>query len=667
MASNVRIESIESLETPEEVIAAMGGHDSSVIEEARRTISEILHGRDSRQLIVVGPCSVHDVQQALDYGRRLQLLRPRFSHLYLVQRVYFEKPRTTVGWKGLIYDPDLDDSSNIRRGIRLARQTLLELTRMGIPCACEFLDLVTPQYLADLVSWGAIGARTSESQLHRQLASGLSMPVGFKNLTNGSFTQAVDGVISARMPHQFLSVTDSGVVASVKSKGNQDCHTILRGGSTPNYSEAHIAQYSAMLEARGIDTGIVVDCSHSNCDKVWQRQVLVAIYTRRLQLSGKYPIRGLMMESHINAGCQKLVAGKEKELKYGVSITDPCMDLETTELLLTVLEAMEEREFTTLDELREAIQRADRDILLLVKDSVAAAVPPKIVVAKSHLHVELDKELAEMCLPYGDKAPTLMMMIALRMSISEGVASVKMRNNTGQFLLRQNGILEMVTHLSVERKILSEAGQELSSVKLDHTGSPNLPPLYLRILEKSKAVQVAYITAMLEKTRIGYLFGPGTMSFQCVEKFRGQHISFSSVAAIYEALANGSIDYGLIPTHNSHIGAIYTLPEEAVRVVTEISHPVILSCYANVPSLKQVELVICEPHMYAEAYKFVESHLRHIEFRKSASSVDAILETRKSSVPTATIAGTAGSSLLHLVAENVVQDNFTVFHLVEKK
>ncbi len=292
--------------------------------QARQDIHRILHGADDRLLVIMGPCSVHDVKAAREYAGKLLEAKKKFAaELLVVMRVYFEKPRTTVGWKGLINDPKLDGSFQINEGLRVARQLLLELNETGMPVGCEFLDMITPQYIADLVSWGAIGARTTESQIHRELASGLSCPVGFKNGTDGNIKIAIDAIRAAQAPHHFLSVTKAGHSAIVSTTGNEDCHVILRGGKAPNYDAANVDAAGKGLAEAGIPARIMIDFSHSNSSKKPEKQVDVAKDVAGQVAAGDERIFGVMVESHLKAGRQDLVPGKP--LAYGVSITDGCI------------------------------------------------------------------------------------------------------------------------------------------------------------------------------------------------------------------------------------------------------------------------------------------------------------------------------------------------------
>ncbi len=297
---------------------------------ARREVERIIRGEDDRLLVVVGPCSIHDRQAALEYAGRLAALAPALAKdLLLVMRVYFEKPRTTVGWKGLINDPRLDSTFDINLGLRWARELLLQIARLGVPTGTEFLDTIIPQYIADLVAWGAIGARTTESQIHRELASGLSMPVGFKNGTSGSIGVAIDALRAARHSHHFLSVTKDGVSAIVKTRGNDACHTILRGSTKgPNYQAEAVAEVVEALRKAGLPPHVMVDCSHGNSGKDHRNQPRVADDVARQIEGGSRAIAGVMLESHLTEGNQAITNGQEP--CYGQSITDSCIDWETT-------------------------------------------------------------------------------------------------------------------------------------------------------------------------------------------------------------------------------------------------------------------------------------------------------------------------------------------------
>ncbi|GLQ51035.1 3-deoxy-7-phosphoheptulonate synthase [Dyella flava] len=331
LTDDLRICAIKELATPAEVMldCQPSAQAFDTVVNARRGLHRILAGEDDRLAVVIGPCSIHDPAAALEYAGRLAAERQRHADtLEIVMRVYFEKPRTTVGWKGLINDPDLDESFHIDKGLRLARRLLCDINALGLPAGCEFLDLITPQYIADLVAWGAIGARTTESQSHRELASGLSCPVGFKNGTDGNIKIAADAVLAAARPHHFVSVTKSGRAAVVATQGNEDCHVILRGGKLPNYDAANVAAACAALAKAGLTERLMIDASHANSGKQPENQPRVIADVAAQLEAGESRIQGVMVESHLLAGRQDLVPGGE--LIYGQSITDGCIGWGTT-------------------------------------------------------------------------------------------------------------------------------------------------------------------------------------------------------------------------------------------------------------------------------------------------------------------------------------------------
>ena len=342
---DLRIREIKELMTPSQLIKKLpcSAKASKTVADARVALHRILHGQDDRLIVVIGPCSIHDTKAALAYAHRLQRERERFSgELEIVMRVYFEKPRTTVGWKGLINDPYLDNSYQINDGLQMARELLVNVNEMGLPAATEFLDMISPQYIADLVSWGAIGARTTESQVHRELASGLSCPVGFKNGTDGNVKIAIDAIKSASQPHHFLSVTKGGQSAIVRTGGNEDCHIILRGGARPNYDADSIEAACRETASSGIAARLMIDASHGNSSKKAENQIPVCADVAMQIANGDRRIIGVMVESHLVGGRQDLVPGRE--LVYGLSVTDACIGWEESENVLEVLaEAVRQR------------------------------------------------------------------------------------------------------------------------------------------------------------------------------------------------------------------------------------------------------------------------------------------------------------------------------------
>ncbi|MCC2597495.1 3-deoxy-7-phosphoheptulonate synthase AroG [Pusillimonas sp. MFBS29] len=332
---DLRIREIKELSPPAHIMREFPCTTgiSSTVHDARRAVHNVLHGSDDRLVVVIGPCSIHNPVAAIEYAKRLVEQRERFKgELEIIMRVYFEKPRTTVGWKGLINDPGLDGSFNINQGLRTARELLIDVNALGLPAGCEFLDMITPQYIADLVSWGAIGARTTESQVHRELSSGLSCPVGFKNGTGGDTKIAIDAIMAASQSHHFLSVTKGGHSAIVSTAGNEDCHLILRGGKAPNYDAASVEASCQALIKAGQRPRIMIDSSHANSNKDYKNQPLVLEDVAKQMEAGDERIFGVMIESNLVGGRQDLVPGQA--LTYGQSITDGCIDWETSEQVL---------------------------------------------------------------------------------------------------------------------------------------------------------------------------------------------------------------------------------------------------------------------------------------------------------------------------------------------
>jgi len=330
---NANIERLDLLTPPQQLKhqLPLSGSAKRTVVNSRSTIQNILKGQDNRLMVISGPCSIHDIDSAKEYATRLHKLHQEYSDkLFIIMRVYFEKPRTNIGWKGLINDPELDGSNNINLGLRKARSLLLWLAELGLPVATEALDPISPQYISDLISWSAIGARTTESQTHREMASGLSMPVGFKNSTDGSLDSAVNAILAASSPHSFIGIDNSGQTALLHTRGNPDCHIILRGGTQPNYDQQSIANCIDKLQQKKLSTAVIIDCSHGNSNKDHNNQPKVMQDVVKQIIAGNHHIKGVMLESHLREGNQSLGTN----LTYGQSITDSCISWEVTEKLL---------------------------------------------------------------------------------------------------------------------------------------------------------------------------------------------------------------------------------------------------------------------------------------------------------------------------------------------
>ncbi len=338
---DIRVSQLTELIPPNAVITSQPCTEeiSDVIYQARQSAHRILHGMDDRLIVIIGPCSIHDPKAAVDYANRLKAAQKKYEKdLLIIMRVYFEKPRTTVGWKGLINDPYLDGSFKINEGLQIARKLLCDINTIGLPAATEFLDVISPQYIADLISWGAIGARTTESQIHRELASGLSCPIGFKNGTDGNVKIAVDAIKAATQPHHFLAVTKDGHSAIASTTGNEDCHIILRGGKQPNYDAESVKNVCSVLCQTGISSKVMIDASHANSSKKHENQILVCDNIAEQISGGEDKIIGVMIESNLASGRQDHIQGQPIcELIYGQSITDACIDWDSSELILEKL------------------------------------------------------------------------------------------------------------------------------------------------------------------------------------------------------------------------------------------------------------------------------------------------------------------------------------------
>ena len=604
--------------------------DTLFINDSRNTISEILHGSDKRLLIVVGPCSIHDYDSALTYAKHL---KNEYKHIFIVMRVYFEKPRSRTGWKGLIYDPDLNNTYNINKGLTLARKLLLELTKMRIPIGCEFLDTITPQYLSDLVSWGAIGARTSESQIHRQLASGLSMPIGFKNLTSGDYEKAIDGIISASYSHNFLGVDHKGIVSQVITKGNSDGHLILRGGLHTNYQQETIEQITKKLKEEHVNTGIIIDCSHGNSQKEYNRQILVALYVKRLRFLG-YPINGIMLESNINKGNQKIMLPLET-MKKGVSVTDACIDVETTLNLLNILDETVVYYPKTLSEIRILIRSYDT--------AISNGTPLNNSVMSPYIF-EYDAEIAAACKDLPNEE-VLLMNVSMRLALSEKVAELKFHADPFKYLLKSNDLLSLITDREVEKDNL-------------HTFNN---PLYLKIMELSKNLQVDFLEKYIAQIKIGYLFGQGSFSHEAIQNFRGTHIYYDYVGELQMNLGNGYVDYMLVPTYNSIIGDIDLVSGTKKG---SIEHRIELNLYSNVKILDEgIDVLYIEPHIQKEAAKYINT-LKYKRIEIVKSTVEGCKKLLQNNSHDITIASAKNeSNFLYTIDRNIVKHNITTFSL----
>jgi 3-deoxy-7-phosphoheptulonate synthase len=562
-------------------------------------------------------------------------------------RVYFEKPRTRKGWKGFIYDPDLDESFQINKGLDLARSLMLELTKLRIPIGTEFLDTITPQYLADLVSWGAIGARTSESQIHRQLASGLSMPIGFKNLTSGDYEKAIDGIIAAKMGHNFLGIDSEGRASHVITSGNPTGHLILRGGLEPNYDEETLSLVTKSLRRDNIQTGFIVDCSHGNSKKEYTRQILVALHVKRMVSSAKYPIRGIMLESHIDKGNQPMYP-----IVQGISITDACIDIETTHKLLGLLNSQKNvaKKTETVQEIRELIRKYD----IIINNILIGDIALDIDIIPSKYCIEEDANIMEICKNH-KYSELLLMMISTRISFSNRLAEIKFANNPFAFL--QNDPMTLITDRFVEKAIVGQFTD----------------PIFLKIIEISKTVQMRCLEKLLLDFRIGYTDD----SFEALKKMGGTHLLFPKLDSM---ICNSEIDAYIVPTYNSLIGELNNVNRQLVCGTIDCS--LRLCVFSNVRPENGCNTVFdrffIDSVTYQQCKKYIEKNIRYKEIEIVASAKHAYLAVsnialeslgierhEKSKATAVTICLEKYKSIfLETIHENVAEHNITTYSLV---
>jgi 3-deoxy-7-phosphoheptulonate synthase len=650
--------SLKEIISPNDILNkhSINNDDTLFIDQSRTIIKNILSSNDDRLLVIIGPCSIHNYDLALQYAEHIKKFQELYPNLFIVMRVYFEKPRSRHGWKGFIYDPDLNDTFDINKGLNLARKLCVELTRLRIPIGCEFLDTISPQYLADLVSWGAIGARTSESQIHRQLASGLSAPIGFKNLTDGNYKKAVDGILSAIYPHQFLGINYNGTACHVSTKGNKYAHLILRGGIEPNYYQKNIEEITEVLIKENINTGIIIDCSHGNSQKEYMKQIYVASSINRLLSSNNYPvIKGVMIESHINEGNQKLTSN----LCEGVSITDGCIDIKSSLYVLSILNNRNTKiKLTTLNEVREYLTRFEKPILYQDMDTNETLIHTNVDSRELNIIINYDNDIFNI----EHHNVRLMCLIYKRLSLSELIANIKFTENPIIFLNKINDFYKLITDREIEKGILSRIDNlKTYSIEID---------LFIKIMELSKRIQVKYLEQYVKTKKIGYLGSSATFSHEVITKnFYGKHIGNDNLEEMYSKLDKNEIDYCLIPTYNSLIGVIYEIDTSKYRVLGSIDHKIILSIYSNNSSVNytNVKTIYIQEIVHREVIEFMTNKIRRdvkIEICKTTedSCIKCIFD--KTSM---TIASTNNKcNFLNLIEDNIVDHNITTFSLIKK-
>lgn len=680
MTSNINIQEIKKITPPIELIEKypLEKNDIDFILNSREEISEILAGKSKKNskndklIVFAGPCSISSYEGAIEYATKIKELENEFKKgpipldLLIVMRVYYLKPRTkltTSSWTGFVTDPDLDDTFNITKGLDLGRRLMLEITRLRVPIAFEFLDTITPQYFSDLVSFGVIGARTAESQMHRQLVSGLSMPIGFKNLTDGTSLKAIHGIVSASYAQNFLGIDESGIASHIITRGNPNCCLILRGGEKgPNYNQENIEEVVGLLNQEKVDNGIIIDCSHGNSCKEYNRQLCVALYAQRLRMLG-YPIRGIMLESNLKKGSQKI----SSKLEYGVSVTDSCIDIETTKILLKLLNNYKNFNLNTLVELRHKIEKYDELIYeLLIEPNVQhsekswknwrkLSEPYSLTTTLTPYIFESDAEIFEMC--RGESNEELLnILTSVRLSLSEKVAEVKLRTSPFSYLLKSNDFLHLVTNRQIE--------QDIFDCYRSH-------PLFLKIMEISKNIQVKYLTKRVNDIKIGYLFGKGSISEEVTQNFYGEFILQTDYYELLESLKSGKIDYGILPIYNSHIGNI--LPTNDLKILGTFDHKVELSLYSNKEDINrnkvnkkfECDILYINKYTLQECQKFIFSNINYDKIIHTKSSYDGCVESiRNTEKVCLTISSSRNNSLfLHKLTDNLVSHNVTTFAL----
>ena len=649
---NTNIEEIREIIQPTLLLEKykLSEDDINFINESRISIENILHNKDDRLIAIVGPCSVHSYDLAIDYAKELQKIQQQMKNTFIIIRIYFEKPRTRTvnSWVGFSSDPDLNFTYNINKGIDLSRKLLLEITKMKIPIATEFLDPISPQYFSDLISYGCLGARTVESQPHRQLISGISPPCGLKNLTSGNYTKAIDAILSARHPQNFLGINENGYASHIITKGNKNCNIILRGGEKgTNYQQDIIEKVSNSLKKENINTGIIIDCSHGNSCKEYNRQIAVALFVKRLRMLNKYPIRGLMLESHINKGNQSM----NTNLEYGISITDACIDINTTKYLLHILDNTKKHEPKILDDIRKIISYHDELIYNALNNQIDISEILIDNVITEYLFEE-DKEVADICKNRFNEE-LLIMMITNRLALSEKVAEIKLKTTPFQFINKNNDLLKLVTYRNVEKQIINKYPDSI----------------FLKIMEISKNIQVKFLETVLPTIKIGYLFGRGTFSSEIIKNFHGTFYEYSDYNSLKFDLSIGKIEFMIIPTYNGIIGEIFKT-EINHKVQGAIDHEIKLSLFSNKNIKKDkkynANILYVEEHVYQEAKQYIDKNIIVDEIIFTESSFTGLLESLKNDNKICITFSSINndSNFLYKIDDDIVKHNITTFSLI---
>jgi 3-deoxy-7-phosphoheptulonate synthase len=665
---DININSIKTLLSPLELISkySLDPEDNLFIQNSRNEIKNILNNKIDKFIVIIGPCSIHNLDLALDYAKNIKIFQQNNPNLFIVMRVYFEKPRSRHGWKGFIYDPDLDETYNINKGLNLARELLVKLTKMKIPIGCEFLDTISPQYLADIVSWGAIGARTSESQMHRQLASGLSMPIGFKNLTDGDYKKAIDGILSARYPHHFLGIDYEGNPSHVSTKGNQDSHLILRGGILPNYYQKDVEDILKELKKEKIDMGIIIDCSHGNSQKEYFKQIAVACSINRLIVSkNKYNIKGVMIESNIMNGNQKLTKDIS-QLKYGVSITDACININASNYLLMILNAYKTtKKIDNLHDIRSYLNLFENNIIQSITgDDIEKHELLLDNIESPNIIINYDDELFDIIKSVRID-PILLCLLHKRLSTSELIASIKYDMNIYNFLLKNNDYYKLVTDRTVEKNILNR-------VQLGNSSPINSPilntskntDLFIKIMELSKRIQVKYLEKYISMKKIGYIGTNASFSYEVIDKnFNGIHVGYKNMNELYKNLDDNIIDYAIIPTYNSLVGIVFDIPTR-YNILGSIDHKIELSLYRN-NKLGEIKRLYIQEIVLKESIQYIQNKFNNIEIILCETTEDSCIKCIQDSESITISSKYNKCNFFKLLDDNIVDHNITTFSLIK--
>lgn len=688
---NLNIDSIQNMISPKSLFSDVPSDDeiTSFVKKAREQVANIVNGKDSRLLCIVGPCSIHDPKSSLEYATELKKMHDKFSdNLFIIMRVYFEKPRTRTGWKGFINDPDLDGSLNVNKGLTNARRLLLEINKLGLPAGCEFLDTITPQYFSDLVSWGAIGARTTQSQVHRQLVSGLSMPIGFKNGTDGNFKIAIDGIISASSSHTFPGVTIEGTCSLFVTKGNENCHIILRGGEKPNYHEEDIKEINDICQKEGLKKRIIIDCSHGNSQKDHKRQPIVSHSISKQVSNGAPYIGGVMIESHIKEGKQALQC--LKKLEYGISITDACVDLVTTYRMLkelndAIAKSLEfkkvsslgrlakEEESPIMDELsyfRNQIEAYDKYIFIMHFKNTSFLKYCNIPDLESDMYTHsvtgiktnIDKLINESTHDFSYD-PEFRTYLNHRIYLGKYIAECKFKMSPMSFLRRfedfDKEVFELITKRDVELKKIKTRTEKHSPKKMID--------FFETIFFLTKTVQIEYLKKRIADIKIGYLGGMGTFSHEATKKLstKVKLVPFPSFENMLENKSN--VQFLLVPIYNNIKGTI-KLGFDLSGMVGTIEQHIHLDLLST-KNIKPKELtkIYSHPVAFEEASRWLREQCLDVKLIETPSTLEACKMAIKDEENSAVLCSKACRSIfLNSIINGEISDsNYTTFGLLK--